>query len=257
MIKLVACDIDGTLLPRGASAIAPGIFGEIRRLRRLGVAFCPASGRQYTSLRRLFAPVADELTYMCENGAVIFGPGSPGRAIAKVEMERAAAVRLAEEIVAAPGCEVQISGEDRSYLCPKGGEIVTIMRDIVGNNVTIVPSPADVPEPIVKVAAYNPAGADVLRDMFDARWRGVFRTAVSGDCWFDFNSTDKGGGLRRLCASLGVKLEEAAAIGDSWNDVPMLDAAGAPFIMQNAEPALRARYKNTCRRVEETLRQLV
>lgn len=256
MIKLVACDIDGTLLPRGASEIAPGIFREIRRLRRLGVAFCPASGRQYTSLRRLFAPVADELTYMCENGAVIFGPGSPGRAIAKVEMERAAAVRLAEEIAAAPGCEVQISGEDRSYLCPKGGEIVTIMRDIVGNNVTIVSSPADVPEPIVKVAAYNPAGADVLRDMFDARWRGVFRTAVSGDCWFDFNSTDKGGGLRLLCEALGVDIADTLAVGDSWNDAPMLDAAGAPYIMTTASPVLRRKYPNSCANVEDILREI-
>ena len=257
MIKLIACDIDGTLLHGSETEISSAVFDEIRRVRSLGVAFCPASGRQYTSLRRLFAPVADELTYMCENGAALFGPGNPGPVLDRVEMDRALAVRLAEDIIASPGCEVQISGTDTSYLCPKGGEIVPIMRDIVGNNVVIVPSPADVPEPIIKVAAYNPAGAEVIRGMLDARWRGHFRTAVSGACWFDFNSTDKGGGLRRLCASLSVKLEEAAAIGDSWNDVPMLDAAGAPFIMQNAEPALRARYKNTCRRVEETLRQLV
>ena len=30
--------------------------------------FCPASGRQYHSLRGLFAPVQDELAYLCETG---------------------------------------------------------------------------------------------------------------------------------------------------------------------------------------------
>ncbi len=44
MTRLVACDIDGTLLD-GSTAIAPAVFTQIRRLSRLGVYFCPASGR--------------------------------------------------------------------------------------------------------------------------------------------------------------------------------------------------------------------
>ena len=50
MTRLVACDIDGTLLD-GSTAIAPAVFTQIRRLSRLGVYFCPASGRQYSSLQ--------------------------------------------------------------------------------------------------------------------------------------------------------------------------------------------------------------
>ena len=78
MIRLVASDIDGTLLRNGAKTIDPVLFDQIRRLRERGIRFCPASGRQYSSLRRLFAPVADELSYLCENGAVVWGPGAPG-----------------------------------------------------------------------------------------------------------------------------------------------------------------------------------
>ena len=73
MIRLIACDIDGTLLQNGASAIDPIIFEEIARLRAKNILFCPASGRQYGSLRRLFAPVANELVYLCENGGVLMG----------------------------------------------------------------------------------------------------------------------------------------------------------------------------------------
>mgnify|MGYP001753077294 FL=1 len=75
MIQLVVSDIDGTLLQDGANAIPPAIFEQIARLRERGIRFCPASGRQYTSLRKLFAPVADQLYYLCENGAVVYGPG--------------------------------------------------------------------------------------------------------------------------------------------------------------------------------------
>ena len=59
MIRLVASDIDGTLLPYGGTAIPEEIFAEIDRLAGKGILFCPASGRQYTSIRKLFAPVAD------------------------------------------------------------------------------------------------------------------------------------------------------------------------------------------------------
>ena len=63
MIKLIACDIDGTLLKGGDKAIDNAVFQEIIRLQGLGILFCPASGRQYSSLRKLFSPVADSLYF--------------------------------------------------------------------------------------------------------------------------------------------------------------------------------------------------
>ena len=118
MIRLIASDIDGTLLHNGAAEIDPVIFEEIHRLKQTGILFCPASGRQYHSLRRLFAPAADELTYLCENGAVLFGPGNPGQLLGKTVMERERALALAHQIMDIPACEVLISGVNTSYLCP-------------------------------------------------------------------------------------------------------------------------------------------
>ena len=69
MIKMVCSDLDGTLLQYGKKLIEGEIFDEIRALHDRGILFCPASGRQYTSLRKLFAPVADDCIYLCENGA--------------------------------------------------------------------------------------------------------------------------------------------------------------------------------------------
>ena len=74
MIRLIASDIDGTLLQNGAAEIPPEIFDHIRRLEKKGVLFCPASGRQYTSLRRLFAPVADRVPFLRD------GPAAGGEA---------------------------------------------------------------------------------------------------------------------------------------------------------------------------------
>ena len=74
MIRLVACDLDGTLLyPDGQ--LPAGIFDVIRRLREKGVRFAAASGRQYDNLYRLFAPEAEHMDFLCENGAVIVAGG--------------------------------------------------------------------------------------------------------------------------------------------------------------------------------------
>lgn len=156
MTRLVACDIDGTLLD-GSTAIAPAVFTQIRRLSRLGVYFCPASGRQYSSLRRLFAPVAGQLSCLCENGAVVFGPGDPGLILSKTEMAREQALALCRDILALPRCEVLISGANTSYLCPKQSDVVSLMRDFVGNNVALLSAPEETPEAIVKVSAAGTA----------------------------------------------------------------------------------------------------
>lgn len=254
MVKLIACDIDGTLLSGYGSEVAPAVFEQIRRLTGLGVYFCPTSGRQLTSQRRVFAPVAGDLTYVCENGAVIFAPD--GSVLSKTEMERGAALELCRDILDIPGCEIQISGEDRSYLCPRSGEIVRLMRDTVGNNVTILSSPEEVPEPIVKIAAYYTAGSDKIEPLLAPKWSGRFRTAISGAEWLDFNSTDKGGGLRRVCAILGVPLSETIAFGDSFNDASMLSAAGTGYIKETAAPELLDMFPNHFSKVEDVLAAL-
>ena len=62
MIHLIASDIDGTLLQGGQTRLDPALFDVIERLEQHGIRFAAASGRQYTNLRRLFAPVADKST---------------------------------------------------------------------------------------------------------------------------------------------------------------------------------------------------
>ena len=58
MIRLIASDIDGTLLQNNARTLSEELFDLIRKLHRSGILFVPASGRQYLNLRSLFAPVA-------------------------------------------------------------------------------------------------------------------------------------------------------------------------------------------------------
>lgn len=256
MIRLVACDIDGTLLLDGETKISSRVFAQIRRLADKGVRFCPASGRQYSSLRRLFRPVADQLYYICENGAVVFGPGNPGTILAKKVMERTLAEELCRDILAINQCEVLISGVNTSYLCPKQPDIVEHMRYFVGNHVVLKEKPEDVPEDMVKVSAYCRQGAVQVEPWLAPKWKKHFQTAVAGEKWLDFTLADKGTGIRALCRTLDISTEEVMAIGDNYNDLPMLELVGRPYMMERASSELKDQFSNRCVRVEELLETL-
>ena len=45
----------------------------------------------------------------------------------------------------------------------------------------------------------------------------------------------KGNGLKQMAAHFNIPIEDTVAIGDNFNDVPMLEAAGLSVAMGNAK----------------------
>ena len=147
-----------------------------------------------------------------------------------------------------------ISGADTSYLCPKYGDILPLMES-KGNNIVLLARPEDVPEDIVKLAAFCLQGTAGLEAALAPQWGRVFHAAVAGAEWLDFTLADKGTGLDRLCKILNISPERAMAFGDNFNDLPMLRMAGRPYIMDTAHPRLQEEF-SVCSSVEEVLRTL-
>ena len=252
MIKLIACDIDGTLIRDDCPTLAPAVLEQVERLLDKGVYFCPTSGRQYSSIRRLFAPLAGRLYCICENGGILYGPGDPGELLGRIAMERPEALALCHDILALEGYEALISGADTSYICPKKAGYESLVRDFLGNNTVVVPTPEDIPEDIVKITAYHPESARPAMQPV-AAWGEKLNMAIAGELWLDFSPSHKGLGLSKLCGMLDVDLADVLAVGDSYNDLPMLDIVGHPYIMDSAAEELKQRFPDHCRRVEDLL----
>ena len=85
MIKLIASDIDGTLVENSTAVLYPEMFDLIRKLKEKGILFCAASGRQYQSIANMFEPVKDDIIFLAENGAHI---RYQGKDIELIEMRR-------------------------------------------------------------------------------------------------------------------------------------------------------------------------
>ena len=70
-IKLIATDVDGTLVKDSSPQMYDEMIDIIQKLSDQGIRFVIASGRQYGSIRKMFAPVNRKLDYIVENGAHI------------------------------------------------------------------------------------------------------------------------------------------------------------------------------------------
>ena len=75
MIKLIASDMDGTLLdPDGKLPI--NFHETLKELNNRDVQFIVASGRPYKTLRENFKPISDNLYFICDNGSYIVEKGN-------------------------------------------------------------------------------------------------------------------------------------------------------------------------------------
>lgn len=61
MIRLIATDIDGTLVEEAAMNLNPEYFDVIQEFRKRGVLFVAASGRQRKNIERFFEPIKDDI----------------------------------------------------------------------------------------------------------------------------------------------------------------------------------------------------
>ncbi len=256
MIRLVTCDIDGTLLMEGEWELDPAFFDIIRRLLAHGIAFAAASGRQHYRLRKMFEPVAKDIFFICENGAVVYEGDTP---LSETRLDPDKARTLMEQILAHPECEILISGAKSCYLLPKKGEdcdYVRHIRDTLGYRTTIVRSLDEIPEPVIKVTASRWDGVKAIEKDF-AMWKSEFSVAIAGKEWLDFTLSDKGTGLDEITSRMGISPADVMSFGDNFNDLPLLEKVGHPYIMENGAPALKERFQNHCTRVSDTLEEFL
>lgn len=255
MPKLIACDLDGTLLLDGAQSLGPDTCTLIGRLLDAGVLFFAASGRQYTNLRRLFSPVQERIGYLCENGCVSF---YQGRKLHQEHMDRSLGRELIHAIRQKEGCEVLVSGVMESYIQPKDMRFYYHMRDVVRNDVTIVPDILDTAEDYMKISAYEEGG---IKD--ETYWKNRFgdrcTVVTGGNDWLDMMPphVNKASALTHILSLLDIDPKECMAIGDNDNDAEMLRLVGFPVAVSTAKPEIRAIARARTDTVEHLFAQIL
>jgi Cof subfamily protein (haloacid dehalogenase superfamily) len=244
--KLVASDVDGTLLGSGErpSARTRAVLG---RMAEAGVPLVLATGRPPRWVPVVSEAVGSGSLVVAANGAVLYDAVAD-RVLAAETID---AAQLDEVLAglreAVPGCGIAVERVAGSAHARHREQFVSepAYEHAWPNPDHTEVAPAELTaEPVVKVLARHPTlTSDVMA--------GAARDAVGHLVDVTFSSSGgliecsrrgvtKATGLARAAAELGVAREDVVAFGDMPNDLAMLRWAGHGVGMANAHPDVLA-----------------
>lgn len=240
MIKLVAADMDGTLL-RTDKSMPEDTMAVIRALSQRGVRFAAASGRQYYNLCGLFPDAPADMLYISENGAMVFDGSGTLLDISEIPYE--ALLEPVRQVRALPDTYVILCGEKGAWL--EADE--PVFRENAAMYYTRLTRVQDVLEAakhdrICKIAIFHHKTIESAVYPSLLPFGERFQVALSGDSWVDLMlpGTNKGGAMRHIQQKLGLRLEECMAFGDYLNDLELMQAVGHAYGMEGGHPDLLA-----------------
>ena len=238
MIRFIATDLDGTLLD-GKRRLPAEIFPLISALSARGILFAPASGRQYANLKKLFAPVKEDVLFLCENGALV---KYRGETLHLHPIEDGILKETLDCIRAVKGLHPLLCGTETAYIEEDAEPFFTVSFAAYTNCMRVDSLDNVIGrEPICKIAVYDdePAAEHCMRELA-GKFKGLC-TTVSGMEWCDVmaEGANKGEAVRKVMERFGFKREECIAFGDHMNDYEMLSSCGRAFVTENAYPPLK------------------
>lgn len=253
MIRLLAVDIDGTLLDsRGR---LPAVHKDaMAEAAASGVTLALVTGRSFHFTTHVTSELDLPVTMIVNNGAVV--KNAAGTTLMRQLLPRETAVYVLSSVkgfddsvavVFDRSDNRQIVFENMDWTHPN-------RRGYFEKNKAYITSVS----PLVRAIDEDPiqvmfnGSVEPMRRLA-AMLRGLptadrFSVALTEYEPRDFSLLDvncagctKGTALARWAASLGVNRSEVMAIGDNLNDLAMLEFAGRPVVMGNAAPELKAR----------------
>jgi hypothetical protein len=238
MIKLIASDIDGTLVPDGGYEVPAELHEVILKLRAKGIQFAAASGRQWVSIESIFDPVKEKIFYLSDNGAYI---GCHGRNLFLNPIERKTAMDMVEDVRKTEGLEVMLSGPDVVYMETKDRDFIDWMVNSYKFRVEMVEDLTKVESEFIKISVYRKTDVESHTRQLREKYRDRLKITIAGDMWMDCMrpGTSKGEAVKLLQESLSITPEETMAFGDQLNDIEMLNQAYYSFAVGNARKEVK------------------
>lgn len=239
-VKMFVSDMDGTLL-NSKRELSNVNIAKIRQASRDGLIFTVATGRMYRAALPYAQQMGIDVPLITHNGAVIKTVEGKRLAITYIESEFVSkVVDFADEL----GFYIHLYTEnDFCYRHPSKEsawyEAAVNMKGLeVGDNLR------EYNQGIAKILIMDLSVQHVqeIMDKFHARFGDSLQCQNSDPSHVEIMApgVSKANAILKLAEIYHIQPEEIAAIGDSGNDVPMLQQAGTGIVVANANAAARA-----------------
>lgn len=228
MIKLIATDMDGTLLDENGH-LPDGFTDILDRLRVKNIKLVVASGRPYYTLQTNFGPIGRHLSFICENGALVVDNNEIiyksliDKDIVQNIIQEAKKVKENALVLCAPNC---------AYIENYSEESLAEIQKYY-TTINIVDNLSKVDDDIIKISICNLEGTN---NIADSKFKDDLHIVSTAAIWTDMmnNGVNKGVALKNLMDTDNISREETMVLGDYYNDIEMLAQAEYSFVMENA-----------------------
>jgi Cof subfamily protein (haloacid dehalogenase superfamily) len=251
-VRLLVCDLDGTLL-NSRKLISPENLAAVREVQAKGVFVTICSGRVHTMLEAYTRQLAIRGPLVAANGAVIFDTRTgemPYRNFA--DRDR---VYPLLRFCLDRGLDIVVVSSLGCWYAPGSKRIARFEQynEIAGQHNPPLPPLSlrlfgpDYQEAlggaVYKVLVSGLSAEDHARIEEQVRSIGNLSLTSSEPGLVDIGAQgiSKGEGVRILAELLGIEKSRICGIGDYQNDIPMLEYAGLPIAMGNADDAVKSR----------------
>lgn len=242
MIKLIASDIDGTLLPEGTDQINPELFEVIRKLKEKDILFAAASGRHYSGMSKLFEPVKKDMIFITENGAYV---NCRGYTMLDQTLDWKDVKDWVREVRQIPGTSFTMDTKEGFYTESQDVEFIDLVRKGYKSVLNVEEDVLAKERSVNKVALYHKTDIERIAKEMIPKWSERVYCAQAGEIWLDFlnKESNKGNAIRSIQKTLGILPEETMVFGDNFNDIEMFHCAGESYAVGNAAEAVKREAK--------------
>ncbi len=234
MLKLLVTDVDDTLLLRGQREIDEKLLSLLGELKKRGLTVAAASGRSYFDLRHLFSPIADGMTFVCHDGALMVKDGKTlyHRPIPAEDLTRVSRSDLYRN------CTLIFAMADRSAVLRGNDRLMRSLTERHADEFFPIASVCGLCGPVYKIAVYSEN--ETPAELFPAP--GGLRVCSHGGGWLEYvpRFADKGTALSDLQTRLFLAKYDAAVLGNGRNDLSMFRGASLSCAVPNAVGELKA-----------------
>ncbi|PID34499.1 MAG: HAD family hydrolase, partial [candidate division SR1 bacterium] len=234
-IKLIVSDMDGTLLDKEGN-ITQEFWDILPMLEKKGVKFAVASGRQYATLKAMFADAQQDIIFIAENGGLV---SYQDEILAIAEMPKTELKEMIHISRQQEGSCFLISGEKSAYIEQPDSEESLAEIQKYFHKLEIVEDLTKIDEyddRIVKLTSYNPKGSEKYIFPDFEKFQENYDVVLSGASWIDICNpgVDKGKAVEQIKQKFGITTDEVMIFGDHLNDASMMPCGTYSYAMKNA-----------------------
>jgi Cof subfamily protein (haloacid dehalogenase superfamily) len=236
-VKLIATDIDGTLL-NSKHELSENFYPLFNQLKSKGILFTAASGRQYYNLLNLFSGIQQDLIFVAENGSYVVYKGMD---ILIQAMETDTTRQLLKEARMIKNAYSILCGRKMAYVENDNPEFIRNVKMYYAKYAIVDDLLKVDDDQFLKIAICDLAGSEQNSYLKFADQQDRLQVKVSGSIWLDLSHklANKGRAIEVLQNKFGISYDQTMIFGDFLNDLEMMQKGYFSYAVANAHPEIK------------------